>query len=249
MRTRTNTADDEAAVRALLGPADPADNDTAPDPTVLAGILATEAPDPVRRYRRRWVIGAAAVGVLGAGGLAAQATGIIPDDVGWGLDRAGHGPGAEGMEAITDKARKLFSGRAPDGTGLEMWTAPNPSGGTCDYLRALDRDGRPDQQLGGWSSCGRGSGWGIRPSPWGVVDTQALTGWTTLYGRAPAGAVTVRYVWDDGRTEQGIHVGRDRYFLHFLRWDSRTDVEWTVQYSTEFLAADGKVLAARHSNR
>ncbi|MEU6254878.1 hypothetical protein [Streptomyces sp. NPDC047043] len=238
------STENEDRVRRLLGPADPVTAEPAPDPVVLARILAEPRP---RSYRRRWVVGAGAVAALGAGGLVAQATGIIPDDVHWGLDRAGHGPGSEGMAPDTDRAELLFSGTAPDGLRMQYWSAPNPSGGTCTYVRVLGKDGKPVE--GGWSECSRGGGNAEKTALWCSVDTNALSDWVAIYGRAPKGAVAVRVVWKGGRTEGPIGLGRDRYFSTFLPYNSRSNEEWTEGYRTEALDAHGRVVAVVHSDR
>ncbi|MEV1078116.1 hypothetical protein AB0I98_07665 [Streptomyces sp. NPDC050211] len=240
----TNTAESEERVRQLLGPANPVTAECPPDRTALARILAEERP---RTHRRRWVIGVAVVAALGAGGLAAEATGVIPDDVGWGLNRASGGPGSEGLEPDTDRATMLFAGTAPDGVRMQYWSAPNRSGGTCKYLRVLDRDGKRLEQ--GWSECSRGGDYAVQRTNWATVDTNGLTDWVTVYGRAPRGAVAVKVTWEGGRTLNHINVGRDRYFLAFLPYDSRSSEEWVEQYRTEYLDAGGRVVAVEQPRR
>ena len=132
MRAREETARTEARVRQLLGPAAPlADRvvTSEADRVVLARVLATDPrsrgwrrADAYRPRRRRgWVVAVATVTALAGAGLAAQASGIIPDNVIWGLNRAGHGPGAEGLEADVANARKLFQGA--NTTAVDNWTA------------------------------------------------------------------------------------------------------------------------------
>ncbi|MCI3271492.1 hypothetical protein [Streptomyces cylindrosporus] len=255
MRGRGDTAQTEERVRLLLGPADPVAGEAAPDAAVLERILAEDPrarrgrPRSHRPSRRRWVIGVAVIGVLGVGGLAAQATGVIPGDVDWGLNRAGHGAGSEGMAPDSDKAEMLFSGTAPDGTAIQYWEAPNPSGGLCHYMRVLAPDGKPARS-GGWSECIRGGetfdGMGAL---WSAVDTNALSDWVAVYGRVPQGAVAARVVWAGGRTEGPMNVGRDRYFVAFLPYNSRSNEEWMREYRTEALDAHGRVVAVVHSDR
>ncbi|MFI9759910.1 hypothetical protein ACIHFB_18415 [Streptomyces sp. NPDC051963] len=246
MRTHRNTTEVEERVRQLLGPADPVTRQERPDPAVLTRILAGEGrPRSYRPPRRHWVVGVAVVAVLGAGGLAAEATGVIPDDVVWGLNRTGHGPGSEGLAPDTDRAKMLFSGTAPDGVRMQYWSAPNPSGGTCEFVRVLDRHG--DRQEGGWSSCGRGGEYGETPTTWSDVDMNALADWVTVYGRAPRGAVGVRVTWEGGRVTGPIDVGPHRYFLAFLPYDSRSNQEWIELYRTEYLDVDGRVVAVEQS--
>ncbi|MFG2348897.1 hypothetical protein [Streptomyces phaeochromogenes] len=152
MRAREETARTEARVRQLLGPADPLAErvvTSEADLVVLARVLATDPrsrgwrrADAFRPRRRRgWVVAVATVTALAGAGLAAQASGIIPDNVIWGLNRAGHGPGAEGLEADVANVRKLFQGKAPNGDLLEYWQSPNPSGGQCAYLRVVEDGG------------------------------------------------------------------------------------------------------------
>lgn len=255
MSRRADTAESEERVRRLLAPADPADRDEAPDPAVLERILAdgTRAHGgrsrSYRLPRRRWVVGGAVVAVLGAGGLVAQATGVIPDDVDWGLNRAGHGPGSEGMAPDTDKAKLVFSGTTPDGLRMQYWQAPNPSGGTCRYMRVLEPDGKPADS-GGWSDCSRGGDSQVALPPfWSTVDTNALSDWVAIYGRAPKGAVAVRVVWKDGRTEAPKNVGPNRYFVAFLPYNSHSNEEWMQEYRTEALDAHGRVVEVVHSDR
>jgi hypothetical protein len=201
MRTRANTAETERRVRRLLGPADPVAGEAGPDEAVLERILAEDPrergghPRSYRPPRRRWVVGVAVVGVLGAGGLAARAAGVIPDDVGVGLGRAGD-PG--GMAPDTARARLLFSSATPDGLRLQYWEAPNRSGGLCHYMRVLEPDGRPTDS-GGWSECFRGDRYRT-PALWSTVDTNALSGWVAVYGRAPE---TASPSGSCGRTEGG----------------------------------------------
>ncbi len=89
----------------------------------------------------------------------------------------------------------------------------------------------------------------MEPMTWSVVDTNAMTDWVTVYGLAPRGAAGVRVAWDGGRVLDHIDVGRDRYFLAFLPYDSRSNEEWVEQYRTEFLDADGRVVAVEQSRR
>ncbi|MBO4254918.1 hypothetical protein [Streptomyces griseorubiginosus] len=252
MRTRADSAETEQRVRRLLGPADPVTGEAAPDEAVLERILAEDPrarggrPRAYRPPRRRWVVGVAVVGVLGVGGLAAQAAGVIPDDVGFGLGRAG-GPG--GLSPDTGRARLLFSAATPDGLRMQYWEAPNRSGGPCHYMRVLEPDGRPTDS-GGWSECSRGGGSGRAPALWSTVDTNALSGWVAVYGRAPGAAVAVRVVWEDGTRDGPINLGRDRYFVTFLPYNSRSsNEEWARQYRTEALDARGRVVAVVYSDR
>ncbi|MHC3469771.1 hypothetical protein ACYF6T_13740 [Streptomyces sp. 7R007] len=248
MRTRARTAEVEQRVRQLLGPADPVAADAPPDPAVLDRILAQGGPRSraLRRPGRRWVVGVAVAAVLGGGGLVAQAAGVIPGDVDWGLNRAGHGPGSHGMAPDTDRATMRFAGTTPDGLRMEYWTAPNASGGSCAYVRVL-KDGRSTD--GGWSECSRGGGNASTPALWCNVDTNALTDWVAVYGRAPRGAVSVRVVWRGGGAERPVDVGKDRYFLAFLPYNSQSNELWLREYSAQALDAHGRVVAVVDSDR
>ncbi|MEU9896515.1 hypothetical protein ACIBCS_33790 [Streptomyces phaeochromogenes] len=171
-------------MRQLLGPADPlADRvvTSEADRVVLAQVLATDPrsrgwrrADAYRPRRRRgWVVAVATVTALAGAGLAAQVSGIIPDNVIWGLNRAGHGPGAEGLEADVANARKLFQGKAPNGDLLEYWQSPNLFGGQCAYLRVVDaKSGGSD----GESSCFPGGENYDSPAGWAEANTPP---WTT----------------------------------------------------------------------
>jgi hypothetical protein len=255
MRAREDTTETEARVRQLMGPADPlADRveEGEADRDVLARVLATD-PRPRKgrkpayrpRRRRGWVVAATALTALAGAGLAAEATGIIPDDVIWGLNRAGHGPGAEGLEADTDNARKLFEGKAPNGDRLEYWQAPNPSGGECTYLRVIDSEGG---KANSESSCGRGGAYADTPEVWAETNTNALDDWTALYGKVPDSAVSVRVTFEDGGVEGPIKADAHHYFLTFLPLHDRSTWDWAA-YKVEALDANGRVVAVEHAYR
>ncbi|MFD3373110.1 MULTISPECIES: hypothetical protein [unclassified Streptomyces] len=256
MRAREETVETEARVRQLLGPADPlADRvvTSEADRVVLARVLATDPrprgwrrADAYRPRRRRgWVVAVATVTALAGAGLAAQASGIIPDNVIWGLNRAGHGPGAEGLEADIANARKLFQGKAPNGDLLEYWQAPNPSGGQCAYLRVIDaKSGGSD----GESSCFRGGENYDPPAVWAEANTNALDDWTALYGKVPDSAVSVRVTFEDGGVVGPVKADARHYFLTFLPLHERSNWDWAA-YKTEALDAEGKVVATERSYR
>jgi hypothetical protein len=150
------------------------------------------------------------------------------------------------MAPETDKAKMLFSGTTPDGLRLEYWEAPNPSGGTCDYVRVLNPEGKPTRD-GGWSQCSRGAENKVQPPAlWSDVDDGVLSDWVAVYGRAPEGAVSVKITWQGGKTVGPIDVGRDRYFLTFLPYNSRSNEEWIELYRTQAFDAHGRVVAGEH---
>ncbi|MEU9962273.1 hypothetical protein [Streptomyces sp. NPDC050982] len=257
MRAREVTVETEARVRQLMGPADPlADRvvvSEAADRVVLARVLATD-PRPRRwrradayrpRRRRGWVVAVATVTALAGAGLAAQASGIIPDDVIWGLNRTGHGPGSEGLAPDTDKVRKLFEGKAPNGERLEYWQAPNPSGGECAYVRVIDTKG---DKVNSESRCGRGGENAVTRTVWAETNTAALDDWTALYGKVPDSAVSVRVTFEDGGVVGPVKADARHYFLAFVPHHERSNRDWAA-YRTEALDAEGNVVATERSYR
>ena len=90
--------------------------------------------------RRRWLVAAATVMALGGVTAMADAMGVLPSGVVDGLTRVQD----DGMgEVDLDRARLLVAGPMPDGRRtMEVWQAPNKSGGTCLHTRYV-ADDRP----------------------------------------------------------------------------------------------------------
>lgn len=249
MRPHDTTAEAEDRVRHLLGPADPraGRSQNGDDPAlgergqqVLARVLATD-PRSVKDHRtahwsrrRRWAVAtAASAAILGGVGMGAQAAGVLPDNVIWGLSRADD-YGA--FEVDLSKADMLFAGSVPDGTRLEYWEAPNASGGTCTYLRTITPEGEED----GETECGNGI-YGDPVPDWSTNNTTILHDWTTVYGHAPESAVSVRYILRDGSVEGPFTVDRNGYFLGFTPAADHGLRDW-YGYTVKGLDARGRVV-------
>lgn len=71
--------------------------------------------------------------------------------------------------------------------------------------------------------------------------------WVAVHGRTPEGAVSVKADWQGKDTVGPMDVGRDRYFLTFLPYNSRSNEEWFPEYRTQAFDAHGRVVAVVHS--
>ncbi|QIB47340.1 hypothetical protein [Streptomyces aureoverticillatus] len=245
-------------VRRTLGPGDPARGDgfsgaaQAPEgQAVLARIMTErtdksaasddttqgERPHRAQGVRRRWLVAAAAVVALGGVTAVADAMGVLPSGVVDGLTRI-EGGDMGGVDL--DRARMLVEAPMPDGRRtMQVWQAPNESGGTCTYTRYVAADGTEE---GGGTDCSNGA----HAEPldrlplWTGGGTTDMDGYETTYGHAAKPAVAVRITWADG-ARQTVRLNADGSFLTFAR--RRPAVE--RQYRTiDALDRRGKVVVS-----
>lgn len=217
--------------RHTLGPGDPARGDeftgaarTPEGRAVLARILADrpEPPGRARGTRRRRLVAAATVMALGGVTAMADAMGVLPSGVVDGLTRIQDD--ALG-EVDLDRARMLVAGPMPDGRRtMQVWQAPNGSGGTCLYTRYVADDGTAE---GGGTECSNGAGATPldRLPLWTGGGTTDTPGYETVFGRAAEPAVTVRITWADG-ARHTVRLNPDGTFLTFARRQPGTEREY-----------------------
>ncbi|WP_172383264.1 hypothetical protein [Streptomyces sp. MNP-20] len=234
-----------AYVRRTLGPADPVceDADAARTPegrAALARILAEPAGGErrPRTTRRRWIVVVTAMVTLAGVTAVADATGVLPSGVIEGLTRAG---ADDFGEVDLKKARMLVEGPTPDGRTMQVWHAPNASGGGCLHTRYLTDDGTAQ---GGDSECWNGEGADpldrMRLWSGGGGGTH---GYYTTYGHAAKPAVAVRITWPDGARET-VQLNANGYFLTFSR-HSVMGPNGEFEYRTiDALDPDGKTVAS-----
>ncbi|MFD9905431.1 hypothetical protein [Streptomyces sp. NPDC059063] len=249
---RTDTTQEALAyVRRMLGPADPVRDDAyngaarAPEGRAALERILAEPPEPHRRARgsrRRWLVVSTAMVVLVGVSAMADATGVLPSGVVKGLTR---GDDDELGKVDLDKARMLVEGRAPDGRSLEVWQAPNSSGGVCMFTRVMAEDGTEVEEGGGGTSCSNGRYTERKRLPlWSGGGSVDMDGYYTTYGYAAKPAVSVRITWPDGMKETA-RLNADGYFMTFSRrfpWDTP---DGKTQYRTlDALDRNGKVVAS-----
>lgn len=185
-----------------------------------------------RRFGTRGArLAAAAVAALVVAGGATAASIIVPDDVKEnlgitivGTPLAGEDAGATELSVDGEKAVRRASGSAAGGGTVELWSAPNREGGTCEIIRRLAASGEPAAP--GVVRCGTSIGdenvaigrtdgpsiiqAGTLTSPDGLdARVEAVEGGrSTVYGTAPAGARQVAAVSADGtRTVTEVAAG------------------------------------------
>ncbi|ARX81623.1 hypothetical protein SMD44_01021 [Streptomyces alboflavus] len=191
----------------------------------------------VRGTRRRWLVAAATVMALGGVTAMADAMGVLPSGVVDGLTRVQD----DGMgEVDLDRARLLVAGPMPDGRRtMEVWQAPNKSGGTCLHTRYVADDGTAE---GGGTECSNGAGATPldRLPLWTGGGTTEMPGYDTLYGHAAEPAVTVRITWADG-ARRTVPLNPDGTFLTFVRSRPGTEGEYRT---IDALDRQGKVVTS-----
>jgi hypothetical protein len=155
------------------------------------------------------VVAPAIVGGLALTGVAAAATGTVPDPV---RDRFREAVGWGHTPDVDPAAAHLIASASFDGATYEYWISEGADGGRCEYLRFL-RDGEPDN---GPRMCldDDDGPTVIEGYPdFYVTGGSAFTPDVMLLaGRVPKGSAVVVVTLDDG-TELRQHVPRDRFFL------------------------------------
>ncbi|MEI5101964.1 hypothetical protein RB200_29875 [Streptomyces sp. PmtG] len=137
-----------------------------------------------------------------------------------------------------DRAQMVIEGRTPDGRTMQVWKAPNDSGGACLHTRYVTDDGAAEP---GDTECW--SGRHTEPLEslplWTGGGTSVVPGYVTTYGRAtvPA-AASLRIIESDG-TRHTVRLKPDGTFLTFTRQQDETAFE---RRTIEVLDARGKVL-------
>jgi len=178
----------------------------------FARILAE--PRPRRRaWRRadgrvrRWPVTLGATVALFGVAAAAQAAGIIPDDV----TRALRHGSERTLAADLTHAKLRATTTLPSGARVEFWQAPNKSGGTCEYLRQIRPGTTPDGSVLCAVPDDPSRTWTVSFHSDSTYDPPVAFGSV----RPDLHAARLRAIRSDGRTSL-IQVGPTGYFVGSL---------------------------------